>query len=296
MDRYIDKFINYLKIERDVSHNTIRNYSSDLKSFADFADKKDVKMIRYFDLRKYLAHLKTSNYSKRTIARKLSTLRSFFKFLQQDGYIKDNPANIISTPKLDKTLPSFLSEKEMEELLDVPTETVLDFRDKAVLETLYSTGARVEELVNIKLDDIDFIGGVVKVKGKGAKERLVPIGDKALSSIRRYLKEQSAKNLSNLKQRVSNRGFLFLNKNGYKITSRSIRRIVDKNIIRISRKRNISPHSIRHSFATHMLNHGANLRIVQELLGHKNLSTTQIYTHISTSKLKSEYNKAHPRA
>lgn len=288
MHRYIDKFINYLKIERDVSVNTIRNYSSDLNAFASFFKDKDIKNIRYFDLRKYLAHLKTSNYSKTTIARKLSALRSWFKFLQQDGYIKQNPASLIATPRLDKKLPTFLSEKEMEGLLDIHTENLLDFRDKAILETLYSTGVRVEELVALDADDIDFIGGIIKVKGKGSRERLVPIGDKALISIRKYLEFRVGKGVES--------DILFLNKNNTRITSRSVRRVVDKHIMRISRKRNISPHSLRHSFATHMLNRGANLRVIQELLGHKSLSTTQIYTHITTSKLKSEYEKSHPRA
>jgi len=288
MDRYIDKFINYLKIERDVSIHTIRNYSSDLKAFADFVKDKDIKEIKYFDLRKYLAHLKTSKYSKRTIARKLSALRSWFKFLQQDGYIKQDHASLISTPRLDKKLPNFLSEVEVEKLLDILTERLADFRDKAVLETLYSTGVRVEELASLNVDDIDFIGGIIKVKGKGRKERLVPIGDKALVSIRKYLEIRLEKGIG--------KNFLFLNKNNTRLTSRSISRVLNKHIIKASRKSNISPHSLRHSFATHMLNKGANLRVVQELLGHKSLSTTQIYTHITTTKLKSEYKKSHPRA
>jgi len=289
MDRFIDKFIKYLEIERDVSDHTLRSYSTDLKAFSSFIKDKDIKTIKYFDLRKYLAHLKSLGHSKRTIARKLSSLRSFFKFLHQDGYINENPASLVSTPRLDKKLPNFLSEKEVNELLNFPTETVADYRNKAVLETLYSTGIRVEELVSINIDQVDFIGGVIKVKGKGAKERLAPIGDKALDSIRQYLDIRSLKG-------IKEENVLFLNKNNTRITSRSIRRIVDKYIMITSKKNDISPHSLRHSFATHMLNRGANLRIVQELLGHKSLSTTQIYTHVSTSKLKSEYNKAHPRA
>lgn len=294
MERYIDKFINYLKIERDVSFHTLRSYSSDLSMFSEFFQSKGVKEIKYFDLRKYLAHLKTSDYSKNTIARKISALRSWFKFLQQDGYIDENPAGSLSTPRIDKKLPKFLSEEEMKSLLEISPETLLDYRDKAILEVLYSTGMRVTELISLDIDDVDFIGGIIKVKGKGSKERLVPIGDKALISIRKYLEARSEENIP--ANRRGRKSVLFLNKNKKRISARSVRRIINKHILRTSRKRNISPHSLRHSFATHMLNRGANLRVVQELLGHKSLSTTQIYTHISTSKLKSEYDKRHPRA
>lgn len=294
MERYIEKFINYLKIERDVSQHTLRSYSSDLIMFSNYFDSKGIKEIKYFDLRKYLAHLKTSDYSKSTIARKVSVLRSWFKFLQQDGYIKGNPASSLSTPRIDKKLPKFLSEKEVGSLLEISPETLLDYRDKALLEVLYSTGIRVTELVNLDIDDVDFIGGIIKVKGKGSKERLVPIGDKALVSIREYLEERSKNGIPTNKS--GKKSALFLNKNKSRISARSVRRIMNKHILRTSRKKDISPHSLRHSFATHMLNRGANLRVVQELLGHKSLSTTQIYTHISTKKLKSEYDKRHPRA
>jgi len=297
MYRYIDKFITYLKVERESSPHTIVNYSADLKDFNKFLNPKsddktegerefEISKIDYLLLRKYLAYIKTKGYSKRTVARKLASLRSFFRFLYKEGYIKVNPITSLSTPKLDKKLPIFLDEKEAVKLVEAPRgRDPGSLRDKAVLETLYSTGIRVGELVGMNAENIDFISGVVKVRGKGKKERLAPIGDKALRSIRDYLD-----------RRKGNSKAVFLNKSGARITDRGIRRIVGKYIHIASLRENISPHTLRHSFATHLLNKGADLRSVQELLGHANLSTTQIYTHVTTERLKSVYEKAHPRA
>lgn len=297
MYRYIDKFITYLKVERESSPHTVVNYSVDLKDFNKFLNPKsdnkaegqgefEISKIDYLLLRKYLAHIKTKGYSKRTVARKLASLRSFFRFLYKEGYIKVNPITSLSTPKLDKKLPIFLDEKEAVKLVETPRgQDPGSLRDKAVLETLYSTGIRVGELVGMNVENIDFISGVVKVCGKGKKERLAPIGDKALRSIRAYLDK-----------RRRNTKAVFLNKSGARITDRGIRRIVGKYIHIASLRENVSPHTLRHSFATHLLNKGADLRSVQELLGHANLSTTQIYTHVTTERLKSVYEKAHPRA
>jgi len=297
MYRYIDKFITYLKVERESSPYTIVNYSVDLKDFNKFLNPKsddkaegqgefEISKIDYLLLRKYLAYIKTKGYSKRTVARKLASLRSFFRFLYKEGYIKVNPITSLSTPKLDKKLPIFLDEKEAVKLVEAPRgRDPGSLRDKAVLETLYSTGIRVGELVGMNVENIDFISGVVKVCGKGKKERLAPIGDKALRSIRGYLDK-----------RKRNSKAVFLNKSGARITDRGIRRIVGKYIHIASLRENVSPHTLRHSFATHLLNKGADLRSVQELLGHANLSTTQIYTHVTTERLKSVYEKAHPRA
>lgn len=297
MYRYIDKFITYLKVEKEVSPHTIINYSVDLKDFSGFLNPKsekeskgveefDVSKVDYLLLKKYLAHIKGKGYAKRTIARKLASLRSFFRFLHKEGYIKINPITSLSTPKLDKKLPIFLDEKEVVKLIEAPQGVAAgDLRDRAVLETLYSTGIRVSELVGLNIENVDFIGGVIKVYGKGKKERLTPIGDKALSAIRKYLDK-----------RKSNAKAVFLNKSGVRVTDRTIRRIVNKYIDVASLREHISPHTLRHSFATHLLNKGADLRSVQELLGHANLSTTQVYTHVSTERLKSVYEKAHPRA
>ncbi len=289
MQRYIDKFINYLKIEKNASHHTIINYKIDLKAFSSFLGEADINSVDHLALRRFLAELRGKNYSKRTIARKLASLRSFFRFLYREGHIKSNPVTAISSPKLDKKLPKFLDVGKVTKLIlspDVKTESGL--RDRAILETLYSCGIRVSELVGLDMDDVDFISGVIKVLGKGRKERMVPIGDMALDSIRKYAEGRGA--------RAKDKKAVFLNSRGSRLTDRSVRRVVDKYIHACSIEEKISPHSLRHSFATHLLDRGADLRSVQELLGHMNLSTTQIYTHVTMERLKNVYDKAHPRA
>ncbi|MFH0913657.1 MAG: tyrosine recombinase XerC [Candidatus Omnitrophota bacterium] len=286
MQRYIEKFIRYLEIEKNYSKHTVSNYRLDLDGFSKFLGDLDVANIDYLLLRKYLATQKEKNFKARTINRHLSTLRSFFKFLVREGYLKTNPIASLSSPKQEKYLPLFLTEEEVGRLIaSVKPKDKQGIRDRAVLETFYSTGIRVSELVGLDVEDVDFIGGIIKVLGKGRKERIVPIGDIAISAIRAYLeirkKEPEA---------------LFLNKNGRRITDRGIRNVVGKYIRMASIRQGVSCHTLRHSFATHLLNRGADLRSVQELLGHVNLSTTQIYTHLTTDRLKSVYDKAHPRA
>lgn len=289
MQRYIEKFIRYLEIEKNYSKHTILNYTLDLEGFRKFLGEIPIGNVDYLVLRKYLALLKEKNMGSRTVGRHLSTLRSFFKFLTREGYLKTNPILVLSSPKLDKHLPQFLTEEEMIKLIDtvVPKDDKdeLRFRDRTILETFYSTGIRISELVGLNIDDIDFISCVVKIRGKGKKERMVPIGDHAVSAIRKYLE---------IRKQQTNA--LFLNKSGRRITDRGVRDIVGKYLRLASFRQGISPHTIRHSFATHLLNRGADLRSVQELLGHANLSTTQIYTHLTTERLKNVYNKAHPRA
>lgn len=290
MNRFIEKFIRYLEIEKDASRHTILNYKIDLNDFKVFLADKPTEQIDHLVLRKYLAYLKGKNYSKFSVARRLACLRSFFKFLCRDGYLKNNPAAGLSTPKLDKRLPAFLSVDEVLKLIEAPQlDTISGHRDRAILETLYSTGMRVSELVGLNIDNIDFISGVVKVFGKGKKERLIPIGEHALKSLREYIDRKRPDIIKDKKA-------VFLNEKGGRLTDRSVRRIVDKYIKIISQRQNISPHTLRHSFATHLLDRGADLRSVQELLGHMNLSTTQIYTHVTAERLKSAYDKAHPRA
>lgn len=286
MNRYADKFITYLNVEKNYSRHTLLNYGLDLKEFLAFMGETPIPEIKYLHLRKFLAALREKDYRPRTTARKLSCLRSFFKFLQREGLIKDNPAVLMLTPKLDKTLPKFLSENEVVQLIEAPgLDKAEGKRDRAILETLYSTGIRVSELVGLDLDHVDMIGNVIKVRGKGKKERLVPIGDKAIAAIRDYLDSRS-----------SSAAPVFLNNRGGRLSDRSVRYLINRHIHSTSLKMNVSPHVLRHSFATHLLNHGADLRSVQELLGHVNLSTTQIYTHITTDKLRSVYDKAHPHA
>ncbi|MGB2705608.1 MAG: tyrosine recombinase XerC [Candidatus Omnitrophota bacterium] len=289
MQRYIEKFKGYLRVEKNYSPHTVKNYASDLLEFSNFLPGIEAVNIDYLAVRKFLGYLRSKDISKRSVARKVSSLRTFFRFLQRDGYIKNNPVASISAPKMDKKLPIFLDEKTVEKLVTSPdSKTMQGARDKAILETLYSAGIRVSELVGIDIAEVDFISGVVKVLGKGRKERLAPIGDKAVDAIRGYLEFRNRK--------WGDEKALFLNKSGKRLNQRSVRRTVDKYIKRLSIKERISPHTLRHSFATHLLNRGADLRSVQELLGHKNLSTTQIYTHVTTERIKSVYDKAHPRA
>lgn len=285
-ERYIAKFIRYLEIEKNYSVHTILNYRLDLEDFKAFLNEKPLEAVDYLLLRKYLAVLKEKNLSARSVGRRLSALRSFFKFLTREGYLKANPITSVSSPKQDKHLPLFLTEDEASKLIEsaLPKDE-MGLRDRAILETFYSTGIRISELTGLNTDDIDFIGCILKVMGKGRKERIVPIGDKALSAIRDYLDKRKKQSEA-----------LFLNKFGRRITTRGVRGVVGKYIHLSNTRQGISPHSLRHSFATHMLNRGADLRSVQELLGHANLSTTQIYTHLTTERLKSVYDKAHPRA
>ena len=287
MDRYIKKFLSYLEIERNYSPHTLKNYKIDIEEFSKSIEQTPVEGIDYLTLRKYLAQIRTKEYRPRTLARKISALRSFFRFLQRESYIKENPAALLQTPKLDKLLPKFLSESEMNEFLESPkTDTEFGKRDRAILETLYSAGMRVSELVGLNVSHVDLFSNMAKVSGKGKKERLVPLGSKAVDSIQEYLSAR----------KHNNKEALFLNKNGHRLSTKGVCDITHKYIKLTSSKINISPHVLRHSFATHMLNRGADLRSVQELLGHVNLSTTQIYTHVTTERLKSVYNKSHPRA
>jgi len=287
MDRYIEKFLRYLEIEKGASPHTLANYRVDLASFNRFLGDLSLEKVDPLFLRRYLAELKSKNFAKRSIARRLSCLRSFFKFLCREGYLTHNPVSVLRSPKLDRKLPSVLEVEEVERLLESHDGSANGLRDHAILETIYSVGLRVSEVVGLNLDDIDFISGIVKVYGKGKKERLCPIGEKALQAIRRYLDHRP---------NVRDGKALFLNRRGRRLTARSVRRVLDKALQRASLNRHVSPHALRHSFATHLLDRGADLRSVQELLGHQSLSTTQIYTHVSAERLKRVYDKAHPRA
>lgn len=289
VEKYIEKFIRYLEIEKNYSSHTILNYKLDLEDFNKFLAGTELEKVDYLSLRKYLAVLKEKSLGPRTINRRLSALRSFFRFLARDGYLKTNPILMLSSPKLDKHLPAFMTEDEVIKLISsaLPKDEkdLMSLRDRAILETFYSTGMRISELVGLNVPDLDLIGGIAKVMGKGKKERVVPVGDIASAAIRKYLDK-----------RKSTQEAIFLNKNGRRITTRGVRGIVLKYIKKAGIKQGVSPHTLRHSFATHLLNRGADLRTVQELLGHANLSTTQIYTHLTTDKLKSVYDKAHPHA
>ncbi|OGW90707.1 MAG: hypothetical protein A3D28_03980 [Omnitrophica bacterium RIFCSPHIGHO2_02_FULL_63_14] len=283
-------FMTYLKAEKNYSPHTLNAYGNDLKEFEAFCGNAAPEKIDLITLRKYLALLRSKGLSKRTVARRVSALRSYFRYLTREGQVPKNPMGALKTPKIEKRLPAILDEAQVDRLLETPPpDEVTGLRDRALLETLYSTGMRVSELVSLNAEGIDFIGGVCRVVGKGSKERLCPIGDRAQKAIRRYLEA-----------RRNDARPLFLNHSrhngGSRLTQRSVCRVVDRHIRASSQIQNVSPHTLRHSFATHLLNRGADLRAVQELLGHANLSTTQIYTHVSTQRLKEVYDKAHPRA
>ena len=292
MEKIINEFLNYLEVEKNYSFHTLKNYQHDLAIFTNFIKDKHIKSITYSDIRNYLSFLYEKEYAKKSIARHISTLRSFFKYLYSEEIIKDDPMTLISNPKLDKTLPKFLNYNEMESILAIPDiNTSLGKRDALILEMLYSTGLRVSELVSIKVDDIDFNNLKIKILGKGNKERYVLFGPLCLEKLNDYLK-----NGRDLLLMDFSTSYLFLNKRGKPITDRSIRAIINKIAHQAALKMSISPHVIRHTFATHMLNEGADLKSVQELLGHENLSTTQIYTHISNEHLRKTYLNCHPRA
>jgi integrase/recombinase XerC len=296
----VDSFIDALKAEKGYSVHTCRAYHSDVLSFIDFVFKdqevkeggcqtiflEQVKKLDKNKIRRYLAILVRSGKSKRTISRKLSSLKAFFDYLIKSGHITANPADMIPFPKLGKTIPRFLNIDDLFRLLDsIKTETLLDKRNLAMFETFYSTGMRVSEMEGLNIEDIDFKRQMIKVFGKGSKERIVPVGKRALTAIKNY-RDSLNENFTTL----------FLNKNFSRLSSRSIRRILDKLVKDCGLNTKISPHTLRHSFATHMLDSGADLRGIQEILGHASLSTTQIYTHVSMDKLMQVYDKAHPRS
>ncbi len=303
MQRFIDAFSKYLSIEKNVSEHTYRNYISDLMMFKEYVDREiDIKAIDNLTVRGFLGLLSKKGEKKSSIARRLSTLRTFFKYLHREGYIETNPAKAVATPKQEKRIPSFLSVDDAFSLMELPNSAdALTLRDKAALETFYSTGIRISELVGLNDADIDFNSGLVRVRGKGRKERIVPIGGKAITAIKNYLNKRQGLYKENRSQKSEVRSYeadnpVFVNKDGKRITTRSVARIVGKYVNMLSNVGHVSPHGLRHTFATHLLNAGADLRSIQELLGHKSLSTTQRYTHLGIDKLMEVYDKAHPRS
>ena len=250
--------------------------------------------VQVVQIRSYLAWLNRENYSRRTIARRISSLRSFYKYLLREEYIAQNPFTKVRTPKLDKRLPVFLEEGEIDSLLDLPDDSALGLRDQAVLEMLYATGCRVSELAGMRLADLDLSGLFVLLHGKGNKDRIVPIGNTCKNAFLKYFARSRAPLM--LKYHVEEHQFVFVNNRGGALTDRSVRRILDKYVQKLALQKNVSPHTIRHTFATHLLEHGADLRAVQELLGHASLSTTQIYTHITNERINKVYQKNFPRA
>ncbi len=290
-------FVSYLRYERNMSPETIRAYEKDLHQFLRFftkgeGDPAQPAEITALQIREYLQHLKDKNYQKTTVVRKLATIRSFYKCLLRKGLVTTNPLTDIPTPKVEKKIPHFLGTEEVEKLLNAPQgNSFQPVRDRAILETLYSTGLRVSELTALNVPDVDLTGETIKARGKGRRERVMPVGSFALQAIKAYVEQRAQVPHINEKDPEA----LFLNRFGDRLSSRSIRKIIDKYIKVTGLSEKTSPHTLRHSFATHLLSRGANLRMVQELLGHKHLSTTQIYTHVTTDAMKQQYQEAHPR-
>ena len=318
IDKLLTQFLEHLRYERNVSEHTLRNYASDLEQFLEYLappenkpDKSPTKrpasqkrkrsepnlnQIDHITIREWLSSLHTAHKKKTSIARKLAALRTFFQFLVREGVLEQNPAKLVATPRLEKKLPVHLSIEDAVRFIETPDqETNLGKRDRAILELLYATGVRVAELTKLNLHDIDFRNKLLRVTGKRRKERIVPFGDPALQALKGYLDvRDSFLQQAPLADRDSQA--LLLNYQGTRITTRSVGRMVEKYIRQCAGIHDISPHALRHSFATHLLDSGADLRDIQELLGHARLSSTQIYTHVSMEKLIEVYDKAHPKA
>ncbi len=300
-DAWVDAYLEYLAGQRNASELTIRNYGDALDEFHAWHREKHNQpcawdKLDHYHLRGFVVHLNNRKLQRSTIHLKISALRGFFRWLVREGRLKQNPATGLVLPKSQRRLPKFLTVKQVEQLLNAPltdkdrTTDWAAWRDKAILETFYSAGIRIHELVNLNDNDVDMLGEIILVRGKGRKERLAPLGGPAVETLQRYMTLRNAA----LTERKS--GVLFCNRFGRRITARSVQRMLKKHLIACGLDPSLTPHKLRHSFATHMLDAGADLRSVQELLGHASLSTTQVYTHITTERLKKTYEKAHPRA
>lgn len=304
LEEYLKQFLQHLKYERNVSTHTLRNYSSDLEQFRDWlvaagrTGDIPVSEIDHLTIREWMSSLHGLNKKKTSIARKIASLRTFFQFLVREGVLENNPAKLVATPKIERKLPVHLSTEDAVRFIETPDlNTALGKRDRAILEFLYATGVRVGELVNLNLKDIDFRERLVRVTGKRKKQRILPFGEPSLQALMHYLSESRQEFLNNCPPAERDEQAVFLNYQGTRITTRSVGRMIDKYIkICADIHRDISPHSLRHSFATHLLDSGADLRDIQELLGHARLSTTQIYTQVSMEKLIEVYDQAHPKA
>ncbi len=292
MRKYIFDFLQYLRHEKNASPHTERSYLSDLEQFFDFLGAGDLTEVDHLFLRRFVAHLMKLNIGKSSIARKLSSLRTFFKYLNQQGVLSANPARLIATPRRGKRLPVVLTADDAQRLMVAPQETKMrghniELRDQAVLETLYSTGIRASELIGMNHGDIDRRDRLIRIRGKGRKERVVPIGQKALDAIDAYARSKPA---------GAEPSAVFSGPAGNRLTARTVQRILENYRKKLGLLQKASPHTLRHSFATHLLEAGADLRAIQELLGHASLSTTQRYTHVNLDSLMDVYDRAHPKA
>ena len=289
VDELVLEFLRYLKIDRGYSKNTIDSYEKDLEKFRHFNSKKNICNISNNDLKEYVKYLNSENLSDKSISRNISCIKSFYKFLVINNYIDKNLGDSLYIPKTKKTLPNTLTEEEVDKLLDIKLADNYSYRNKAMLELMYGTGLRVSELVNLKLQDIDLDNDIIRTFGKGSKERIIPIGDYAKEYLTEYIYKHRGMMLKSKKCE-----YIFINNHGNGLTRQAFFKIVKKLALEKNITAEISPHVLRHSFASHLLKHGADLRTIQELLGHSDISTTQIYTHISKEELKENYIDFHP--
>ncbi|MBX3290326.1 MAG: tyrosine recombinase XerC [Acidobacteria bacterium] len=302
-NRSLEQFLEHLTHERSMSQHTLRNYASDLEQFREFLfsiEKRadiPVNEIDRLTIREWMAALDAAGKKKTSRARKLASLRTFFQFLIREGRLETNPAKLVNTPRVERKLPTHLSMEDAVRLIETPDiNTDLGRRDRAIMEFLYATGIRVGELVGINMQDVDFRERMVRVTGKRRKQRIVPFHEHALQALMHYLTEARPAFLNQCPPAERDDKAVFLHRRGGRLTTRSVGRMIDKYIAQCADIHNISPHSLRHSFATHLLDSGADLRDIQELLGHARLSTTQIYTQVSMEKMIAVYDKAHPKA
>ena len=287
MKKYLFDFLLYLKQEKNASPQTVRSYFSDLEQLFDFLNDTDLAAVDHQRLRQFIAHLIRLNVKKSSIARKLSSVRAFFAYLNRIEIVANNPAKLLATPRQEKRLPAVLTVDDALRLIEAPHKMAdTELRDRAVLEILYSTGIRASELVGINHEDINRHDNLIRIRGKGRKERIVPVGSKAMKALDAYLACRS---------RPAKIQALFTNKSGKRLTARTVQRILENYRKKLGLPQNVSPHTLRHSFATHMLESGADLRAIQELLGHASLSSTQVYTHITMDRLRAAHAQAHPR-
>ncbi|MBR1717802.1 MAG: site-specific tyrosine recombinase XerD [Bacilli bacterium] len=286
---YINEYIDYLKIDKKYSLNTIKSYKNDLSKFVLFINDKDITCLNKKDVISFIENEKLNDKSARTISHDLIVIKNFYKYLLKEQIIKVDPTIDIELPKLKKSLPHTLSFDEIDKILDIELNDKYSYRNKAMLELMYSSGLRISELVNLKMQDIDLEDDIVRIYGKGSKERIVPIGDYAINYLKKYIYVYRSSLMHN---KVSD--YIFLNSRGDRISRQAMFKLIKKIIRDKNIKKNVSPHTLRHSFASHMLENGADLRSIQELLGHSDISTTQIYTHISNKKIKENYEESHP--
>ena len=295
---YLKSFIAYLSVEKNFSNYTVSAYKSDLVSFFIWTNNISPEKVTYNQIREYLHFIQKFNYKKTTVARKIASLRTFFKYLYKSQFIEINPAENISAPKKPKSLPKFLTDDEMNKILDnIKIDTPAGLRNKAILELLSATGMRVSELSNLNFEDLNLDENEITVFGKGAKERIVLVSERAKKYLLQYIDVARPLIVKNAPvQELTESSPVFINKTGYRLQSKTIRVVINDLVDKIQLPKHVTPHVFRHSFATRMLEHGADLRVVQELLGHASISNTQIYPHVSVQHLKDEYDKAHPHA